>query len=63
MTDEILTLPEVAPVLDLVEGTLTTMAQKTELKAFHGAAPKGFRGASLDASATPCGGVNEEESK
>lgn len=48
MTDEILTLPEVAQLLKVAEKTVYTMAQKGELPAFKVGGQWRFRRADLD---------------
>ncbi len=49
MSDEILTLPEVAQLLKVAEKTVYTMAQKGELPAFKVGGQWRFRRADLDA--------------
>ena len=49
MTDEILTLPEVAQLLKVAEKTVYTMAQKGELPAFKVGGQWRFRRTDLDA--------------
>jgi excisionase family DNA binding protein len=49
MTDEILTLPEVAQLLKVAEKTVYTMAQKGDLPAFKVGGQWRFRRADLDA--------------
>ena len=49
MSDEILTLPEVAELLKVAEKTVYTMAQKGELPAFKVGGQWRFRRADLDA--------------
>ena len=49
MTDEILTLPEVAQLLKVAEKTVYTMAQKGELPAFKVGGQWRFRRVDLDA--------------
>lgn len=48
MTDEILTLPEVAQLLKVAEKTVYTMAQKGELPAFKVRGQWRFKRADLD---------------
>ena len=48
MTDEILTLPEVARLLKVAEKTVYTMAQKGDLPAFKVGGQWRFRRADLD---------------
>lgn len=48
MTDEILTLPEVAQLLKVAEKTVYTMAQKGELPAFKVGGQWRFRRVDLD---------------
>lgn len=48
MSDEILTLPEVAQLLKVAEKTVYTMAQKGELPAFKVGGQWRFRRADLD---------------
>ncbi len=49
MSDEILTLPEVAQLLKVAEKTVYTMAQKAELPAFKVGGQWRFRRTDLDA--------------
>lgn len=49
MTDEILTLPEVAQLLKVAEKTVYSMAQKAELPAFKVGGQWRFRRTDLDA--------------
>jgi len=49
MSDEILTLPEVAQLLKVAQKTVYTMAQKGELPAFKVGGQWRFRRADLDA--------------
>lgn len=65
MTDEILTLPEVAQLLKVAEKTVYTMAQKGELPAFKVGGQWRFRRADLDAwiDAKTRRAAGEEESK
>ena len=49
MTDEILTLPEVAQLLKVAEKTVYTMAQKGDLPAFKVGGQWRFRRTDLDA--------------
>jgi excisionase family DNA binding protein len=49
MPDEILTLPEIAKLLKIVEKTVCTMAQKSELPGFQSARPGRFKRADIDA--------------
>jgi len=49
MTDEILTLPEVAQLLKVAEKTVYTMAQKGEMPAFKVGGQWRFRRTDLDA--------------
>ena len=49
MTDEILTLPEVAQLLKVAEKTVYTMAQKGELPAFKVRGQWRFRRTDIDA--------------
>lgn len=65
MTDEILTLPEVAQLLTVAEKTVYTMAQKGELPAFKVGGQWRFRRTDLDAwiDAKTGRAAGEEESK
>lgn len=65
MTDEILTLPEVAQLLKVAEKTVYTMAQKGELPAFKVGGQWRFRRTDLDAwiDAKTRRAAGEEESK
>ena len=66
MTDEILTLPEVAQLLKVAEKTVYTMAQKGDLPAFKVGGPWRFRRTALDTwidAKTRRGAGGEEESK
>jgi len=65
MTDEILTLPEVAQLLKVAEKTAYTMAQKGELPAFKVGGQWRFRRTDLDAwiDAKTRRAAGEEESK
>lgn len=65
MTDEILTLPEVAQLLKVAEKTVYTMAQKGELPAFKVGGQWRFRRTDLDAwiDAKTRRADGEEESK
>ena len=65
MTDEILTLPEVAQLLKVAEKTVYTMAQKGELPAFKVGGQWRFRRTDLDAwmDAKTRLAAGEEESK
>jgi excisionase family DNA binding protein len=65
MSDEILTLPEVAQLLKVAEKTVYTMAQKGELPAFKVGGQWRFRRADLDAwiDAKTRRAAGEEESK
>ncbi len=65
MTDEILTLPEVAQLLKVAEKTVYTMAQKGELPAFKVGGQWRFRRADLDAGidAKTRRAAGEDESK
>lgn len=65
MTDEILTLPEVAQLLKVAEKTVYTMAQKGEVPAFKVGGQWRFRRTDLDAwiDAKTRRTAGEEESK
>ncbi len=65
MSDEILTLPEVAQLLKVAEKTVYTMAQKGALRAFKVGGQWRFRRADLDAwsDAKTRRAAGEEESK
>ena len=65
MSDEILTLPEVAQLLKVAEKTVYTMAQKGALPAFKVGGQWRFRRADLDAwiDAKTRRAAGEEESK
>lgn len=65
MTDEILTLPEVAQLLKVAEKTVYTMAQKAELPAFKVGGQWRFRRTDLDAwiDAKTRRSAGEEEAK
>jgi len=65
MSDEILTLPEVAQLLKVAEKTVYTMAQKGELPAFKVGGQWRFRRADLDTwiDAKTRLAAGEEESK
>jgi excisionase family DNA binding protein len=65
MSDEILTLPEVAQLLKVAEKTVYTMAQKGQLPAFKVGGQWRFRRADLDAwiDAKTRRAAGEEESK
>ncbi|CAM3394614.1 helix-turn-helix domain-containing protein [Corallococcus sp. ZKHCc1 1396] len=65
MSDEILTLPEVAQLLKVAEKTVYTMAQKGELPAFKVGGQWRFRRANLDSwiDAKTRRAAGEEESK
>jgi excisionase family DNA binding protein len=65
MTDEILTLPEVAQLLKVAEKTVYTMAQKGELPAFKVGGQWRFRRTDLHAwiDAKTRRAAGEEESK
>ena len=65
MSDEILTLPEVAQLLKVAEKTVYTMAQKGELPAFKVGGQWRFRRTDLDAwmDAKTRLAAGEEESK
>jgi excisionase family DNA binding protein len=65
MSDEILTLPEVAQLLKVAEKTVYTMAQKGQLPAFKVGGQWRFRRADLDAwiDAKTRRASGEEESK
>lgn len=65
MSDEILTLPEVAQLLKVAEKTVYTMAQKGDLPAFKVGGQWRFRRADLDAwiDAKTRRAAGEEESK
>jgi excisionase family DNA binding protein len=65
MSDEILTLPEVAQLLKIAEKTVYTMAQKGNLPAFKVGGQWRFRRADLDAwiDAKTRRGAGEGESK
>jgi excisionase family DNA binding protein len=65
MSDEILTLPEVAQLLKVAEKTVYTMAQKGELPAFKVGGQWRFRRTDLDAwiDAKTRRSAGEEESK
>lgn len=65
MTDEILTLPEVAQLLKVADKTIYTMAQKGELPAFKVGGQWRFRRTDLDAwiDAKTRGASGQEESK
>lgn len=65
MSDEILTLPEVARLLKVAEKTVYTMAQKGELPAFKVGGQWRFRRADLDAwiDAKTRRAAGEEEAK
>jgi len=65
MTDEILTLPEVAQLLKVAEKTVYTMAQKGDLPAFKVGGQWRFRRADLDAwiDAKTRRAAGEEKSK
>ncbi len=65
MSDEILTLPEVAQLLKVAEKTVYTMAQKGELPAFKVGGQWRFRRADLDAwiDAKTRRAAGDEESK
>jgi len=65
MSDEILTLPEVAQLLKVAEKTVYTMAQKGELPAFKVGGQWRFRRADLDVwiDAKTRRAAGEEESK
>lgn len=65
MSDEILTLPEVAQLLKVAEKTVYTMAQKGDLPAFKVGGQWRFRRADFDAwiDAKTRRAAGEEESK
>ena len=65
MSDEILTLPEVAQLLKVAEKTVYTTAQKGQLPAFKVGGQWRFRGANLDTwtDAKTRRAAGEEESK
>ena len=65
MSDEILTLPEVAQLLKVAEKTVYTMAQKGELPAFKVGGQWRFRRTDLDTwiDAKTRRAAGEEESK
>lgn len=67
MSDEILTLPEVARLLKVAEKTVYTMAQKRDLPAFKVGGQWRFRRADLDswidAKTRRADGHSEEGSK
>jgi excisionase family DNA binding protein len=65
VTDEILTVPEVAVLLKVAEKTVYTMAQQGEFPAFKVRGQWRFRRTDLDAwiDAQTRGGAGEEDSK